>query len=330
MDMFASPIHAFLRAVATELETDLTLIDVGCAGGLYPEWRVLGDRLAAIGIDCDAGEVARLAAAEAFPKVRYRSAFIDGESDALADPVQRNPWARLSVSQTVETRAAKSAPSSHALAQESAAPPAVPSISLPDLFVSEQVDRIDFIKIDVDGDDFRILRSIEADLANRSVLGLSIEVNFFGSDDPACNTFHNVDRPMKRAGFELFDLSVRRYSGRAMPARYVLDIPAPSLSGRVLQGDATYFRDPALWSDTPAALLKLASLFALFGLADCAAEAAARSGRSDLIEHLVPPAMPGQAQQTYAQYLAAFAADDPQFYTLRETPRKSWLTRLQK
>lgn len=99
---------------------------------------------------------------------------------------------------------------------------------------------VDFVKIDVDGPDFLILRSIVPMLESKRVLGVGIEVNFYGSDNPDVNTFHNVDRLLRSAFYDLFDLSVRRYPLTALPSPYLYSFPAQSRSGRPFQGDALY------------------------------------------------------------------------------------------
>ncbi len=310
-------------AIVDAIETDLVVVDVGCSGGLHPEWRAFGDRLRAVGFDPSEAEVARLRSAETRPLVRYVAAFVSGVEDGRAERWDRNPWARLAVSRSEDIRARRNAPAQQSEAQEPPAPEAsIPTISLPAYFQQHDLAHIDFIKIDVDGDDFRILRAIETDLAERAVLGLCIEVNFFGSDDPAGNTFHNVDRLMKRAGFELFDLTTRRYASAALPSRYIRTAPTASESGRVLQGDALYMRDPTTWPATRAQRIKLAALFAMFGLPDCAAEALVAAGAPErLLDALTPPAPSGQ-QQSYAAHMAAFEADDARFYTTEPAARR--------
>ena len=49
---------------------------------------------------------------------------------------------------------------------------------------------------------------------------------------------------MRQWGFDLFDLSLRRYSTGALPAPFEYDGPAQTIFGRPYQGDAIYLRDP--------------------------------------------------------------------------------------
>lgn len=311
---------AFAAFVAAALRQErFTVVDVGCGGGLPPGWRSFGDRLAALGIDAE--DVSGLAAAEANPQVRYLTAFADG---GTASPARNNPWARLAVQEWRERHGQMPGVQT---AQEK--PKQTPVVSLTDAVREAGLEQVDFLKIDVDGPDFGVLQSAEALLAERGVLGVGVEVNFIGTAADDENSFHNTDRLLRRAGFDLFDLSTRRYSSRALPGRSRLAYPAETGFGRHLQGDAVYFRDLCAPYNAelaatlpPERLAKLSAAFALFGLIDCAAE---------VLVHFRPRLEPlldvaaglnllaadaqagGGATVGYETYRAAFAVQDPWF-----------------
>ena len=68
---------AFARHVAERLQAEpFKLIDIGCAGGVAPGWRTFGAKLAALGFDADAGEVARLNAVESNPQISYVPGYV--------------------------------------------------------------------------------------------------------------------------------------------------------------------------------------------------------------------------------------------------------------
>jgi hypothetical protein len=87
---------------------------------------------------------------------------------------------------------------------------------------------------------------------------------------------------LQEQNFELFDLEVYRFVRPHLVSAYLYDfrnagMPIPGASffmGQVLTGDALYFRDAVSsrrdFSHTT--ILKLACLFELFSLSDCAAE----------------------------------------------------------
>jgi hypothetical protein len=105
-------------------------------------------------------------------------------------------------------------------------------------------------------------------------------------------------------------------------------MPAQGVWGRILQGDALYLRDAAAreqaaWTQSvkPQKLLKLAALFSVFGLPDCAAEILTRyrpllSPLIDVnsaLDMLVIEAG-GKGSPAYASYIDAFERDDARFY----------------
>ena len=228
---------AFARFVAAHLgDDDFTLIDVGCSGGLMAGWRAFGDRLRAVGFDADPAECARLAATEPSAKVRYVAGLVGSPPDhrflrarAGRPALPGNPWARLSVARSVQIRQAATPANIAAGSASPLEPPA--AIVLPDFLAAIGFDDVDFIKIDVDGDDLAILHTLDDTLAQAGVLGVGLEVNFFGTDDATDHSFHNPDRFMRQAGYDLFGLTVRRYSMAALPSRSKFSFPAETRPG---------------------------------------------------------------------------------------------------
>jgi hypothetical protein len=333
----------FARLVAERLQDErFTLIDVGCSGGIHPVWRVFGDGLRAFGLDPNVEEVSRLSKAEDLPGVSYIPGFVGlppEDPDAMRFPTRnfwtRNPWDRLSVVRTLERRATQLAEASvedkteHNVWSQVVLTDPMKPVILPRFLSDHGVADIDFIKIDIDGADFLILRSLKSVLDDANVVGVGIEVNFFGSEDPNANTFHNVDRFMKSCGFELFSLSTRHYSVAALPAPYLGRVPGQGVWGRPLQGDAIYFRDAAAkenvrWasSASPRKLAKLAALFSLVGLPDCAAEVLQRFrpaigtviDTSIGLDCLVAQCPSAVRSSKYDDYIADFEADSDRFY----------------
>ncbi|MBV8413004.1 MAG: hypothetical protein JOY64_35655 [Alphaproteobacteria bacterium] len=159
-----------------------------------------------------------------------------------------------------------------------------------------------------------------SDLAG--VLGLVAEVRFTHRMS-RCPTFADFDRFCRSQGFDLYDLDLYHYSRKALPYPYLYDYrdqtgaPAagPTVQGQPLTGDALYFRDAL---ETKQAV-KLACLFEVFGLSDCAAEVveAHRSAfepwakPDDLLDLLVPE-VKGQ-RLTFQEYKRQHAGGDRLF-----------------
>ena len=152
-------------------------------------------------------------------------------------------------------------------------------IGVDEIVSSEGLPTVDFLKIDVDGADFEVLESAREVLSESRVLGVGMEVNWFGSANPTEHTFHNTDRFLREQGFALFGLTLRRYSRTDLPAPFEREAFAFTHFGQPYQGDAIYVRDLAaehlaeVAADYPAdKLIKLACLYEIAAVPDCAAE----------------------------------------------------------
>jgi Methyltransferase FkbM domain len=307
-------------------EDPFLLLDVGCSGGIHPSWRTLTPHLVAYGFDPDRDEVARLRRSERSPGIAYVEGFVGPRAD---DPFvisrgerswwSNNPWPRLAAAhfdpQEGVVRASEQP-------QEVRSEPSGSRIDLSSWMASHAIERVDFLKVDTDGEDLAILASLAEDLRQHRFVGVGVEVNFFGTAEATDHTFHNVDRMLRESGYELFDLSVRHYSSAKLPYRFSGRGPGPSAVGRVFQGDAVYIRDMAApgnclelgeWS--PAQIAKLVCLFDVVGLPDCAAEILCDFGERldqdlarDLLNRLVPRR--GGRKILYEAYVAQAMSND--------------------
>ena len=295
---FASPHQFFTNDVVQRgllHDSSFELIDVGCSGGIAALWRIFEPRLKALGIDPVLDECARLSAQEVNPAVRYVPAFVGlpdnhpfSQQQRNRPPTELNPWARLSSAAATEALAQR-------VSQETKLPvlntwqaerlAEVKTFTLDELAGREGFTDVDFIKIDIDGQDLAALLSGEKVIRESPVLGMVLEVNFYGGTGANEHTFHNTDRLMRSWGFDLFGLTTRKYAAGALPNRFEWDCPAQSISGRPYQGDALYLRDAiglegqtALPPVSSGKLLKLACLFESFSLPDFAAELILKHG----------------------------------------------------
>ncbi len=276
-------------------------------------------------------ECVRLRAAELNPDIHFVDACVGVARDhpVLRDRPEgamprRNPWGRLSVESALASRRRQQRSQGEAIRSNQWHEQALSrtQLTVDELLETQGITNIDFHKIDVDGPDYEVLAGFAPHLDRLQVLGLQVEVNFFGTGEEDTHSFHNTDRLLRRCGFELFNLSTLRYSAAALPAAFEANEIGATSFGRILQGDALYFRDPA--GDpgapglSPTKLLKLACMFELFGLPDCAAEILLRFGDAlgqdagPLLDLLVPHL--DEQKLSYADYMARFNADPRSFF----------------
>jgi hypothetical protein len=308
------------------------LIDVGCAGGIAEPWRAFGPTLVAYGYDPDVNACEEARVRERFPHVRYHAQFIG--LPELHPFVQRrraeaarwpntNIWGRVTAGYLARKQTDDAVGDPQAAARL-ADPSTV--IGVDEIVNGEQLPTVDFLKVDVDGPDLEVLESARAVLNDKQVLGVAVEVNWFGSANPTEPTFHNTDLFLRRGGYALFGLTVRPYSRTDLPAPFLRELYAETRFGQPYQGDAIYVRDLAAphqqdLADAYAAgkLAKLACVYELIGLPDCAAEVlnrfrprlAAVCDIEALLDALTPPLL-GE-KLTYREYLSKFEEEPHQF-----------------
>jgi hypothetical protein len=328
--------QAFVSFVAEGLgDAPFSLLDIGCSGGIDPTFRHFGKRLRALAIDASVAECERLQKAETNPGIEYVAAFVGDRPDAKIDlengqasPLIFRMRDRLSFMRTNELREARLGKAEiedklrhNAWEMTQLADHTRPLVA-PALLAERGWSDLDYLKIDIDGSDFLVLKTFEGKLVELGVLGVQLEVNFVGTGDDSEHAFHNTDRFMRQQGYELFRLDVRTYSTRALPARYVWPTPAETVTGRPWQGEAYYARDvdAAL---SPEKRAKLAAIFSAWSVPDAAAELllAQRDSLSTVID--VDKALDLLALQAqsdrgtrlgYQAYMRTFESDAPSFY----------------
>jgi hypothetical protein len=316
------------------------LIDVGCSGGIDVAWRAFEPSLVAHGFDPMIDMCEGLQASERNPNVHYHARFVGLPPDHqfakrrredLAIHGDGSPWERLSTAaalrQHIPEGVTTNTFNSPRMAEEKS------TIGVSDFVHSSQIATVDFIKIDIDGGDIEALVSAEQAITTKRVLGVGIEVNYFGLHIDTANSFHNIDRLLRQLGFCLCGLTVRPYSRQYMPSPFLYEFIGQTSFGPPLQGDAVYLRSS---SGAPAILsnwgmpkcLKLLSLFDLFGLPDCAAEVILSCGpqsfygiSGDAMLDVLTPELNGRSI-SYAEYMATFKTDIRQFMPSARPPSK--------
>jgi FkbM family methyltransferase len=256
----------------------VVVVDVGASGGIDSYWDEFQDQLTAVGFDPLVAEVERLNR-KAPPNVRYvAAAIVAHEPQDLAGAASTQFFHRSSAVRASEIAALDYIRETYSAGAE----PSLTDyrVTLDEYFDDETGAGIDFLKIDTDGHDLDVLLGADRILTAGRVLGLAVEAQFQGYVHPVANLFSNIDTLLRSKGFSLFDLEVHRYSRAALPANFVYDIPAQTTSGQVGWAESFYFRDfgdphyETTWSFEPELedILKLACLYEIFGLLDCAAE----------------------------------------------------------
>lgn len=336
-----TPMTDLLRERGVFEHHPFVLIDVGCAGGIADPWRAFGPSLIAHGYDPDVRACEKAQAREGFPDVYYHARFV-GLPESHPSVQRRraeaahwpntNIWGRVTAGHLATKQQVIDA-GEPATAPRLADPSTI--VSVEEIVRGEQLPTVDFLKVDVDGPDVEVLESAGETLAGKQVLGVAVEVNWFGSANPSEPTFHNTDRLMRKQGYALFGVTVRPYSRTDLPAPFLRELYAETRFGQPYQGDAIYVRDLAapeqqdLADAYPAEkLIKLACVYELIGLPDCAAEVlnrfrprlAAFGDTEELLDALTPPLR--GVKLTYRQYISNFEREPHLFLPSAEVQQQ--------
>jgi FkbM family methyltransferase len=258
----------------------VVIIDVGARGGFNTEWGVFADQIRLYGFEPDEEEC-RLLVSRAPAHVTYIPWALGGKSGA-ATLYHSKLNASTSLYKT------KMDYFTRFLNWENGLTIGESTIivrTLDEVLSAYNITSVDFIKLDAEGAELDILLGAANCFGESSPLGILSEIRFH-EEINGSPPFASLDSFVRSKGLRLYDLDFNRESKRALPYPSVYDYRLPTgerffaytTHGQIQDGDALYFRDLLLASEPRAAelsvvkVLKLASLFELYSLNDCAAE----------------------------------------------------------
>ena len=262
-------------------KSNMVVVDVGALGGAKRYWNNnYHDQVKIIGFEPDREECSRLNKNLVNEKHVYYPRFLFSQAGRKKFYITRNPgsssfysnttshWNRypdksnLEVTKTVEVDTDEF----NFIAREN------------------NIDYVDFFKIDAEGSELDVLKGATNFLGNTGILGAELEIRFWSIQNQP--VFSEVDAFMRSHGFFLYDLSLHRHSKSALTEAFRRDstgrvVPRSTKKGQLIWGDALYLRDPVgemnedslnevAWPDLR--ILKMASLMELFNLKDCSIE----------------------------------------------------------
>lgn len=318
---------------------DFTLIDVGASGGLDPRWDAFGKNLRVFAFEPLLGECERLNHTIATNKIEVFPYFV-GDGNTAPNTMsylkgiekQRVEGTEGFIARSSTLRAEIILGQKYRSADVASLGLTDKTTSLDDFASKKHIENVDFIKIDTDGSDFEVLIGAQNILSRFTVLGVTFEALLNPSLDvtpPSTLTLADYDRFCRDVGFCLYDLELHRYSRRHLPLSFVSTQNGGTVWGPACWADAYYGKD--FCTDTgqdearkisDAKLMKLACLFELMGLPDCAAELleifrarfdAFTRNRTEELENCLVPPLKGK-RHSYKEYNQLFDSSLPKFY----------------
>jgi FkbM family methyltransferase len=212
----------------------LVLIDAGARGGVAERWAQLQGTTRAIGFEPDEGECRRLNETSEDDQLFLPLALFDRKG-TLRLQITRNP----ACSSILEPNHELVGRFLEAEDFEITASIEVPCDSLDGVLRTTDVKDVDFLKLDTQGSELRILEGAENVLSDFCVFGVEVEVEFspLYRGQPL---FAEVDGFLRERGFTLFDIEwpLGRKFRRTVPGD-----STTNLRGQGLWTCGLYFRD---------------------------------------------------------------------------------------
>ena len=277
-----------------KLRQPLVVVDVGAAQSLDPRWEIFGDACVQVGFEPDQAECDRLKAVYADQP--------PGSTRKIMEPVAL--WHTEETRQLNVTRDpdATSFYEPNAAFFERLPDPSlqqvvarIPVHAIPmDKYSLPFDGTVDAIKLDVQAAELDVMRGAERHM-NDGVLAVIAEILFTPHylDQP---WFGDFDAFMRARGYQVFDIDLRRWRRRALPAQF-----DGIRVGGISYGDVVYLKDPiALRQIKPSAqpagvrfckpglekdkVVKLAALAEFFSVPDYALEIVEFGHREGLLD----------------------------------------------
>ncbi len=213
------------------------LVDIGASGGPPPVWGPIASESIYLGFDPDAREMHEQGHGGYFRSIVVNRAVAAGRDREVGFYFTRSPYCSSTLP-----------PEQDALANYTFAPlfdvvrrERVPAVSLDDVIADHDLRSVDWMKIDSQGTDLRIFRSLREHIRRR-VLAIDVEPGLIDAYEGE-DLFVDVHRELCREGFWLSNLNVGgavRFSTAALEA---LRAARPGASARTV--DSRLRRSPA-------------------------------------------------------------------------------------
>ena len=250
--MYSAAALALLERASTEL----VCVDAGSAGGVHPRMNAIRGRARLIGLDADHDECARLNAA-AGPGERHLHAAVGRHGEHVVLELHKKRQTSSCFETDVRRVSRFRDPGRYGADGDLP----MSTRSLDDICAVEDIPRIDFLKVDVEGLELAVLEGFSGPL-----LAAEVEVSFhpFRKNAPL---FDEIMKHMRDRGFMLLDLRRTYWTPTSVTA-----VHNHRGKGLLMFGDALFLVDPFLERNhallgTPDARARYLALLCLYGYA---------------------------------------------------------------
>jgi FkbM family methyltransferase len=274
---------------------EIGVIDVGAREGIHERWKSIESYAQFIGFEPDSEEYGRLVVqGEKDTNVKYLNTALHSRKGTLDFHLLKARQTSSVLLPNLETLGRF--PEVERFEIEKTV--ALKVDTLDNALRGNKIENVDFMKLDTQGSELSILEGATRVL--QGVFGLEIEVEFVELyQDQAL--FGEVDRFVRKRGFELFDLRPNYWKRKVCP-------DLGGIKGQLVFADALYLRtvDSVISfadSNMQTKILKSIALSVVFGYFDYAFEIAERSRRKGLLSGRILELLTAYAEQNTSRTL---------------------------
>lgn len=300
-------------------EDPFFLLDVGSSGGISYLWDLFGEDFSGYGFDPLVNECDRLNQLKKHPNFEYISSLVIAGKPEIDQLEHIHYWfPRSSAAKTQKDYVKEVFNRGQKLVYSKE------KTTLDQFCEIRKITKVDFVKIDTDKSDYKVLRGGESLFSQETTLGALIECNYSGDPGPYTNCFRNIEGLLAEKGYRVFDMDINRYSKHHLPANFQYNLDAQTVSGQACWGDVLFLRDFVEMKEkgvsvSPHSLLKMACIMEMFNLPDCAAELLQtfKEELSPFIDHQKSLDLLAQDLglfDNYETHLSTFKFDSKTFY----------------
>lgn len=228
----------------------ITIVDIGAGGGIKTEWHSIADITKFIGFDGSKKHIEDLKNS-GFDCDLYNEFIDDKEGESTFYVSTR--WCSGLIKANVDFLKRFNSLIVHYPIQEEK----VNTITF-DKWIEGKYERIDLLKIDVEGSEYNVLHSAKESFFNKKILAILTEI-WVDPRQKGQPAFAETDEYIRSHGFHLYDWMPQRSPRKSLPAGILnaakiddnnFQLSADSWPfirwGQILNSDALYFRDP-IW-----------------------------------------------------------------------------------